>query len=168
MKLLSLSLPSSTLFRTKLSQLSLRRCTTMATNQTIYIVSTIHCPSPDGINPHCYSITGAYSTAAAAQAAMLAKAKELYGAPPTHFHGQPKKGNPEWKEAPFKIEFTGAEGDFGVCWVDERVLGVEEMPITQTLKRGMFGMESKGEGECHEGEMNDVDAEKTLCSLLKF
>jgi hypothetical protein len=95
---------------------------------------------------------------------MIAKAKELYSRPVTHHHGTPKKGSPEWKESDFKVEFRGTDGDFGVCWIDERVLGVEEMPITQTLKVGhRFG---KGGGD--EKERGDVDAERTLCSLLKF
>ena len=74
---------------------------------------------------------------------MLAKAKELYGAPPTHWHGSPTKGKPEWKEAEFKVEFKGKMEILELCWVDERVLGVEEMPITQTLKVGRFGMGHK-------------------------
>jgi len=141
----------------------------MASNpQTIYIVSAIHCPASDGINANCYSITGAYANAAAAQKAMLSKAKELYGAPVTHWHGTPKKGNQEWKEADFKVEFKGPDGDFGVCWIDERALGVEEMPITQTLKVGRFGWGHRGEGESEEWGMNDAEVERTLCSLLKF
>jgi hypothetical protein len=44
----------------------------------VYIVNAIHCPSTGGVNPNCYSITGAYTTASTAQAAMLAKVKELY------------------------------------------------------------------------------------------
>jgi len=136
------------------------------TPQTIYIVSAIHCPALDGINPNCYSITGAYANAAAAQKAMLAKAKELYGAPLTHWHGHPKKGQPEWKEAEFKVEFKGPDGDFGICWIDERDLGVEEIPITRTLDVGRFGWGRKGEEE--EWGMNDVEVERTLCSLLKF
>ena len=142
--------------------------TSSPTPQTIYIVTAIHCPAPDGINPHCYSITGAYGTAAAAQAAMLAKAKELYNAPVTHWHGSPKKGQPEWKEGPFKVEFTGADGDIGVCWIDERILGIEEMPITKVLKVSRFGMGHRAEGDAEEWGMNDAEAEKTLCSLLKF
>jgi len=138
------------------------------TNQTIYIVSAIHCPAPGGVNPNCYSITGAYSTASAAQKAMLSKAKELKNSPVTHWHGTPTKGKAEWKEGPFKVEFKGEMGDFGICWVDERVLGVEEMPITSTLKISRFGMGNRGEGETEEWGMNDVDVEKTLCSLLKF
>ena len=136
------------------------------TPQTIYIVSAIHCPAPDGINPNCYNITGAYANAAEAQKAMLTKAKELYGAPLTHWHGHPKKGKPEWKEAEFKVEFKGPDGDIGVCWIDERVLGVEEVPITRTLEVGRFGRGRKGEEE--EWGMNDVEVERTLCSLLKF
>ena len=136
--------------------------------QTIYIVSAIHCPTLDGINPNCYSITGAYANAAAAQKAMLTKAKELYNSPPTHWHGNPVKGTPEWKESEFKVEFKGPDGDFGVCWVDERVLGVEETPITQTLRTARFGMGNKGKGESEEWGMNDVEVEKTMCSLLKF
>jgi hypothetical protein len=139
-----------------------------STPQIIYIVSAIHCPALDGINPHCYSITGAYANAAAAQKAMLAKAKELYGAPLTHWHGNPTKGKPEWKEAEFKVEFKGPDGDFGMCWIDERILGVEEIPITQTLKVGGLGLGHKGEGERDEWGMNDVEVERTLCSLLKF
>src|SRR5579871_6662149 len=84
--------------------------TMVSAPQAVYIVSAIHCPSPDGINPHCYTITGAYSTAAAAQAAMLAKAKELYGTPLTHWHGSAKKEKPEWREGPFKVEFKGVDG----------------------------------------------------------
>ena len=137
---------------------------TMAPTQNVYIVSAIHCPALDGINPQCYSITGAYSTAAAAQAAMLAKAKELRNAPITHWHGHPKKGEPEWKEGPFKVEFKGSEGDFGVCWVDERVLGVEEMPICKTLKVGL----AMGHGEDTEEWVSDKEVEKSLCSLLKY
>jgi hypothetical protein len=135
--------------------------------QTIYIVSAIHCPAPDGINPHCYSITGAYANASAAQKAMLQKAKELQNAPPTHWHGNPTKGQAEWKEEPFKVEFKGEAGDFGICWVDERVLGVEEVPITR-LKIGRFGMGHKGDAESEEWGMNDAEIERTLCSLLKF
>lgn len=131
--------------------------------QAIYIVSAIHCPSLDGINPHCYSITGAYSTAAAAQTAMLAKAKELYGAPLTHWHGSPKNGKPEWREDPFKVEFKGASGDIGLCWIDERILGAEVVPITKNLQVGRFGM---GNGE--ENECTDEEIERTLCSLLRF
>ena len=140
----------------------------MASTSQVYIVSAIHCPASDGMNPNCYSITGAYANAAAAQKAMLAKAKELYGAPPTHWHGNPIKGKPEWKEAEFKVEFKGPDGDFGVCWIDERVLGVEEVPITPTLRVGRFGWGHRGEGEYDEWGMNDVEVEKTLCSLLKF
>lgn len=99
---------------------------------------------------------------------MLAKAKELYSSPVTHFHGSKRVtvGEPEWKESEYKVEFTGKEGDFGVCWVDERELGVEEVPITANLRRGRFGMREMEEGlsEMDENE----EAEKTLCSLLKF
>jgi hypothetical protein len=139
----------------------------MPENQTIYIVTAIHCPSLDGVNPHCYSITGAYSSASAAQAAMLAKAKELYTSPVTHWHshGSPKKGVAEWKESPFKVEFKGDAGDFGVCWVDERVLGVEEMPITQTLKQGRFGLGHKG-GEGDWG-MSDEEVERSISGVLR-
>jgi len=146
----------------------------MAPNQTVYIVTAIHCPSTDGINPNCYSITGAYSSAPAAQAAMLAKAKELYTSPVTHFHGQPKKdghpskGEAEWKEGPFKVEFKGNDGDFGVCWVDERVLGVEEMPITQALQLGRFGMGHKGEAEGEDWGMSEKEVERTICGVLRF
>ena len=138
------------------------------TPQAIYIVSAFHCPASDGINPNCYSITGAYDNAAAAQKAMFAKAKELYGAPLTHFHGNPTKGKPEWKEAEFKVEFKGVDGDFGVCWIDERILGVEEIPITKTLKYGRFGLGHGCPGESEEWGMNDEEVERTLCSLLKF
>ena len=134
----------------------------------VYIVSAIHCSSLDGLNPNCYNITGAYATASAAQTAMLTKAKELYNAPLTHLHGNPEKGNPEWNEGPFKVEFKGENGNFGLCWVDERVLGVEEMPITHTLKVGRFGMGHKTRGETEENEMNDAEVERTLCSLLKL
>jgi hypothetical protein len=138
----------------------------MAPNgQTIYIVSAIHCPSADGINSHCYSITGAYTSASAAHAAMLAKAKELCCAPITHWHGTPKKaGKEEWKEGPFKVEFTGKEGDFGVCWVDERVLGTEEMPITAALRPGRFGM---ARGEEVEPE-TDEEVEMTMAGILRY
>jgi hypothetical protein len=137
----------------------------ISTPQTVYIVSAIHCPAPDGINPHCYSITGAYATPEAARKAMLTKAKELRSKPPTHFHGNPKKGKPEWKESDFKVEFKGAAGDIGVCWIDERILGVEEMPIRSTLRvSGAF----PGHRSEEEWEMNDTEVEKTLCSLLKF
>jgi hypothetical protein len=139
----------------------------MASNQTIYIVTAIHCPSTEGINPHCYSITGAYSTALAAQAAMLAKARQLSTSPCTHWHGNPKKGQSEWNEAPFKVEFTGVDGDFGVCWVDERVLGVEEVSITQTLKPGRFGM-GHTEGEEEDWGMSDEECERTLSGVLRF
>ena len=138
-------------------------------HQTVYIVSAIHCPAPDGINPGCYTITGAYATANGAKTAMLAKAKELYHQPITHMHGTPKKGTPEWKESEFKVEFRGKDGDIGVCWVDERVLGVEEIPIQKTLQPGRFGgMGHKDEAEAAEWGMTDIDAEKTLCSLLRF
>jgi len=138
-------------------------------HQTVYIVSAIHCPAPDGINPHCYSITGAYSTAEGAQAAMLAKARELYAHPVTHVHGHPKKGAPEWKESEYKVEFRGNDGDIGVCWVDERVLGVEEMPITKTLQPGRFdGMGHRDEAAAENWGMTEIEVEKTLCSLLKF
>ena len=136
----------------------------MAPTQNIYIVSAIHCPAPEGINPHCYTITGAYATASAAQAAMLAKAKELQNAPMTHWHGSPKKGQKEWKESAYKVEFKGEEGDFGVCWVDERVLGVDEMPISRVMKVGL-GM---GHGEDKEEWVSDTEVEKSLCSLLKY
>jgi hypothetical protein len=132
------------------------------TAQTIYIVSAIHCPATDGINPNCYSIMGAYASPTAARKAMLQKANELHGSPVTHSHGHPKACQPEWKEADWKVEFKGPDGDFGVCWIDERVLGVEEMPIHTTLKVSRFlrGEEDPG--------MNEVEVEKTLCSLLKF
>jgi hypothetical protein len=137
-------------------------------NQIVYIVSAIHCPAPDGINPNCYSITGAYASAAGAQAAMLAKAKELSEAPLTHWHGHPAKGIAEWKESPFKIEFKGENGDIGVLWVDERILGVEEVPITQTLKVGRLGMGHTRAGESNDWGMNDAEVEKTLSTLLRF
>lgn len=138
----------------------------MAPTQNIYIVSAIHCPAPDGINPNCYTIAGAYSTAAAAQAAMLTKAKELKDAPMTHWHGTPKKCKAEWKESPYKVEFKGEDGDFGVCWIDERVLGVDEMPIAKTLKVGLrVGM---GHGEDKEEWVSDTAVEQSLCSLLKY
>jgi hypothetical protein len=136
--------------------------------QTIYIVTAIHCPSTEGINPHCYTITGAYSSAQAAQAAMFAKAKELSQQPVTHWHGHPTKGKAEWKESPFKIEFTGEAGDFGVCWVDERVLGVEVVPITKILKPGRFGMGHLGETEEFERGMSDEECEETLNGVLRF
>jgi hypothetical protein len=133
--------------------------------QLVYIVTAIHCPSPEGVNPHCYTITGAYNSSSAAQKAMLAKAKELYSSPVTHWHGikLEAKVEPEWKESEYKVEFKGKEGDFGVCWVDERVLGVEEVPITGNLRRGRFGMRGK-----EESEMDDLEDEKTLGSLLRF
>jgi hypothetical protein len=100
---------------------------------------------------------------------MLVKAKELYSHPVTHTHGHPKKGTPEWKESEYKVEFRGKDGDFGVCWVDERVLGVEEMPITKTLQPGRFdGMAHRDEAAAEGWGMTDVEVEKTLCSLLKF
>lgn len=140
-----------------------RPLTTMTQDQTIYIVTAIHCPSIDGMNPNCYTITGAYNTPSAAQAAMKAKAKELFNKPVTHSHGSIHKGEMEWKEGPFKIEFKGHEGDVGLCWVDERQLGVEDIPITpQTFKHGMAG-ETDGEEW-----VADSEVEKTLCSLLKF
>lgn len=141
-----------------------RRYSTMA--QTIYIVSAIHCPSPDGINPHCYSITGAYSSASAAHAAMLAKAKELCCSPITHSHGTPRirKEKEEWKEGPFKVEFTGKAGDFGVCWVDERVLGNEVVPITSVLRHGRFGMAREEGVEAD----TDEEIEMTLSGILRY
>jgi len=96
---------------------------------------------------------------------MLAKARELYTSPVTHWHGlkHETKQEPVWREGEFKVEFTGEEGDFGVCWVDERVLGVEEVPITAHLRRGGFGCVVQGESE-----MAEAEDEKTLCSLLRF
>ena len=96
---------------------------------------------------------------------MLQKAKELFNSEVTHWHGQKIESTeePEWKETEFKVEFKGKEGDFGVCWVDERVLGQEEVPITTNLRKGRFGMEEK-----EVDEMDTLEAEKTLCSLLKF
>jgi hypothetical protein len=96
---------------------------------------------------------------------MLQKAKELSNSEVTHWHGEKTEttGEPEWTESEFKVEFKGKTGDFGVCWVDERVLGVEEVPITTHLRRGRFGM-----GEKEVEEMDTLEAEKTLCSLLKF
>ena len=140
----------------------------MTPNQTIYIVTAIHCPSAEGVNPNCYSITGAYSTAPAAQAAMLSKAKELFSSPVKHWHGHPTEGKPEWKESPFKVEFRGDDGDFGVCWVDERVLGVDEMPIDRTLKLGRFGIGHKGEGSDDYWGMSDDEVERTLSGVLRF
>lgn len=99
---------------------------------------------------------------------MLEKAKELRDRPLTHWYGNPTKSKPEWKEAPFKVEFKGEVGDFGVCWVDERVLGVEEMPITVALKIERFGMGYRAVGESEEWGMNDEEVEKTLSSLLKY
>src|SRR5271156_6480309 len=123
------------------SQITSRLNSTMDPNpQTIYIVSAIHCPAPDGVNPNCYSITGAYANASAAHKAMLQKAKEMHTSPPSHWHGHPKKSEPEWKESEFRVEFKGEAGDFGICWVDERILGVEEMPIEKTLERSRYGM----------------------------
>src|SRR5208282_5065317 len=90
--------PTVTRIASHLTSSIRRTFSIMAPNhQAVYIVSAIHCPAPDGINPHCYSITGAYATAERAHAAMLAKAKELYTQPVTHWHGIPKKGTPEWK-----------------------------------------------------------------------
>ena len=136
--------------------------------QLVYIVSAIHCRSSESLSPNCYTITGAYANASAAQAAMLAKAKELYRTPVANFHERRKMQQPEWKEGPFKVEFKGPGGDFGACWVDERVLGVEEMPITATLRRGR-GL-GKGWGNHGEGEYDSADeeVEQTLPSLLKF
>jgi hypothetical protein len=152
------------LSRSLLRPTSSRLLSTMSPTavQTIYIVSAIHCPASDGINPNCYSITGAYASPQAARKAMLQKAKELKSSPVTHSHGHPKAGTPEWKEGEWKVEFRGEQGDFGTCWIDERVLGVEEMPIHSTLKvsRSLRGDEDPG--------MNEVEVEKTLCSLLKF
>ena len=96
---------------------------------------------------------------------MLQKAKELSNSEVTHWHGEKTEttGEPEWTESEFKVEFKGKTGEFGVCWVDERVLGVEEVPITSHLRRGRFGM-----GEKEVEEKDTLEAEKTLCSLLKF
>jgi hypothetical protein len=139
----------------------------MTPPQKIYIVTAIHCPSTSGMNPNCYTITGAYTTASAAQKAMQAKAKEMWNAPLTHWHGSKEVGEAEWKENPFKVEFKGKEGDVGVCWVDERVLGVEDMPITQTLKKGRFGMKYDEDEEDEDEEWNNA-AESALVSLLRF
>ena len=105
---------------------------------------------------------------------MKAKAKELFQSPLTHRHGHnhgaKESPEPEWKEGPFKIEFKGETGDVGVCWVDERVLGVEDMPITQTLKPGRFGAVVRQDDDEDEDEEwnNTKEAENTLVSLLKF
>jgi len=121
------------------------------------------------MNPNCYSITGAYTTPSAAQVAMRTKAKELSHAPLTHWHGTSQDGEVEWKEGPFKIEFKGKHGDVGVCWVDERVLGVEDVPITQTLKPGRFGQKTEEDDEDDEDEWNNVrEAESTLNSILRY
>ena len=156
---------SRSLFRATSTFHSRTLSTMVPTPQTIYIVSAIHCPAPDGINPNCYSITGAYATPEAARNAMIAKAKEMQTKPPTHVHGHPKKGNPEWKESDFKVEFKGEDGDIGICWIDERILGVEEMPIHTTLKVSRLSLADQSE---EEWGMNDAEVEKTLCSLLKF
>jgi hypothetical protein len=97
---------------------------------------------------------------------MLAKAKELCCAPITHWHGTPgpKREKEEWKEGPFKVEFTGKDGDFGVCWVDERVLGTEEVPITAALRPGRFGMVRGEEAEPE----TDEEVEITLAGILRY
>jgi hypothetical protein len=141
---------------------TLQRSISRMSGQAIYIVTAIHCPSLEDMNPLCYTITGAFASPAAAQTAMRAKAQEMRNEAMTHTHDHMESESPEWREEESKIQFRKGKGDFGLVWIDERRVGAEEMPITKHLEVG------RGLWERKELVDEDAEAEKTLCSLLKF